>query len=217
MKQRSQLSRGIFYKSDKKSLRFFYNQKLSEMSLFQRRQKTEKINQLLLNLPFWKKARFISVYKAFKQEPCLSSFCSGWKDKICFPVIKEDKLVFYTNKLGQWKKNKFNMLEPISDEKNKAQLKDISVFLIPGMAFDRQGGRLGRGYAYYDKTLSSIKRKNTPNIQKSWNKQALFIGVAFIEQVTETALPLSQYDILMDCLITDQFILWPLNSRKRGK
>ena len=215
MRQRSQFSQDIFYKSNKKSLRSFYNQKLNKISLSQRRQKTEKINQLLLELPFWKQASFIAVYQAFKQEPCLSSFCSVWKDKICFPVVKRDKLVFYTNKKDQWKKNKFNTLEPISNEKNKVKLKDISIFLIPGMAFDRLGGRLGRGYAYYDRTLSSIQRKNTPNVQK--NKQVLFIGVSFTEQVNETALPLSQYDILMDCLITDQFILWPLNLRKRGK
>ncbi|MDE0091899.1 MAG: hypothetical protein OXN83_01275 [Oligoflexia bacterium] len=124
---------------------------------------------------------------------------------------------FYTNKENQWRKNKFDILEPVFKEKNKVALEDISVFLIPGMAFDRQGSRLGRGQAYYDTTLSSIKRSQTCNLRFNGVKQPLFIGVAFTEQINRTALPLSQHDILMDCLITDQFILWPLQSRKRGK
>ncbi|MCZ0932817.1 MAG: 5-formyltetrahydrofolate cyclo-ligase [Oligoflexia bacterium] len=207
----------LFSETSKKSLRAFYRHKLSEMSLSRKKQKVKKINQLILNLPVWRQARFIAVYKAFKQEPCLSSFCSVWKNKICFPVIDGDQLSFYTNKENFWQKNKFNIREPVSKEKNRVALKDISVFFLPGLAFDRKGGRLGRGQAYYDKTLSSIKRDPKPNRPLSWNKQALFIGLAFTEQIHRTALPLSRYDILMDCVVTDQFVLWPLNSQRGGE
>ncbi|MDE0091900.1 MAG: hypothetical protein OXN83_01280 [Oligoflexia bacterium] len=79
--KKNRLKRDISYKSDfsvsqtsKKFLRTFYSQKLNKMSLSQKRHKIQKINQLILNLPFLEQARFISVYKALKQEPCLSSF-----------------------------------------------------------------------------------------------------------------------------------------------
>lgn len=200
-------------KADKKSLRAVYRRKLNAMSLSQRKQKTEKINQMILGLPLWRQARFIAVYQAFRQEPSLSSFYSVWKNKICFPKIEDQKLSFYNNKDDLWEKNQFHILEPIPKEKNKVDLKNISVFLIPGLAFDRQGGRLGRGCAYYDKTLSTIKRKcNLDNFLK----QVLFIGVAFIEQINQIALPLSSQDVLMDCLVTDQFILWPLSLQEGG-
>ena len=219
---RNQLRKGklcktdfAFSKTNKESLRAFYISKLSDLPLSHKKRKVKKINQLILSLPFWKQARFISVYKAFKQEPCLSSFCSVWKDKVCFPVIEGKQLAFYTNKENLWKKNKFNIWEPEDKEKNKVALKDISVFLAPGLAFDRTGGRLGRGHAYYDKTLSSIKRN--PNRPLNLNKQALFIGVAFTEQINPKALSLSRYDVVMDCVVTDQFVLWPLNSQKGGK
>ena len=207
----------VFAKKSKKSLRLLYEYKLSELSASHKKQKIEKINELLLNLPFWKQAGYISVYKSFKQEPCLSSFCSVWKNKICFPVIAGDQLDFYTNKENLWCKNKFNIWEPEPKEKNKVSKRDISVFLTPGLAFDRRGGRLGRGYAYYDKTLSSIKQGPNRNKDLSWNKKKLFIGAAFVEQINKTALPLSRYDVLMDCVVTDQFVLWPLKLQKRRR
>ena len=220
--QRNPLTREIseqsdfsFSKASKKSLRAFYKGRLNEMSFSQRRQKNKNINQLALNLPFWKTARFIAVYKALKQEPNLSSFCSVWGKKICFPVMEGRRLTFYTNQENLWKKSDSIVWEPEPKEKNRVELKDISVFLIPGLSFDRRGGRLGRGCAYYDRTLSVIKR--SPLSKTQLNKGALFIGVAFTEQINRTALPLSRYDVLMDGLITDQFVLWPLHSGKGGK
>ena len=205
----------LLSKAGKKSLRSFYRHKLSELPLSDKKRKAKKINQLLLNLPFWKQVQFIAVFKAFKQEPSLSSFCLVWKNKVCFPVVEGEKLVFYKNTENVWKKNKFNILEPVSKARNKVALKDISIFLMPGLAFDRKGGRLGRGHAYYDKTLSSIKR-NT-NRPLNLNKQALFMGVAFSEQINPTALPLFSHDVWVDCVLTDQFVLWPLNPRRGGK
>ena len=216
-KKTSYKSTVLFSKSSKKSLRNFYKYKLSEMSLFYKKQKTKQINQLLLKLPLWKTARFIAVYKAFQQEPSLSAFNSVWKNKICYPVLDGDQLTFYTNKENLWQKNKFNISEPIPKEKNRIKKEEISVFLIPGLAFDRRGGRLGRGQAYYDKTLSSIKRNINYNRTTNWDKKTLFIGLGFVEQLNKTALPLSNHDIVMDCLVTDEFVLWPLKMKKGGK
>ena len=204
----------LTYKTDKKTLRGVYKRKLSAMASSERRRKTKKINKMVLSLPLWEQANFIAVYHAFKQEPCLSSFYSVWKNKICYPKIENQRLTFYNNKEDLWEKNKFHILEPVSKNKNKVDLRDISVFLIPGLAFDRQGGRLGRGYAYYDKTLSAIKQKF--NFDDFLN-QVLFIGVAFTEQVNPIALPLSSKDILMNCLVTDEFVLWPFNLKKGGR
>ena len=219
--QGNQVVQRAFYKdksskTGKKSLRFFYSQRLNKISNLKKRQKDRDINQLILKLPFLKTAKFIAVYKAFKKEPDLSSFCSVWKKKLCFPVIEKDKIKFYINKENLWQKNKFNILEPISNKKNRVKLKDISIFFVPGLAFDRLGGRLGRGYAYYDKTLSFLKKSSNYKKEQKWNKKALLIGIAFTEQIHEKALPLLPHDILMDCLITDQFLLWPLNSKKGG-
>ena len=199
-----------FQQADKKSLRLFYRQRLAGLPSSLKKQKEKQIAILLNQLPFWKEEGFIAVYRALKDEPCCSSFYSLWKDKICFPVVQGERLEFYKSK-AQWKQNSFKVLEPVAEPKNKVFLKDISVFLVPGRAFDRNGGRLGRGRAYYDKTLSQTNRKDRSFKRRG---QALFVGLAFSDQIHNEPLPLSSHDVLLDLLVTDRFVLMPL---KRGK
>ena len=131
---------------------------------------------------------------------------------------------FYKAK-GQWQKNSLSVFEPIARRENKVQLDEVSVFLIPGRVFDRNGGRLGRGQGFYDKTLSPIgKKQMSVDKEESFStkaeiayekKKALFIGIAFAEQVHEEKIPLLEHDILMDVLVTDRFVLKFLH-RKSG-
>lgn len=206
-------------KNSKKSLRAFYKKRIDSLSSPLKIKKQKQIMDLLCKMPFWEKASYIAAYRALKDEPCLSSFYGLWKDKICFPVIRNSLLEFYQSS-GQWQKNRFSVFEPVAQAKNKVPLNKISVFLIPGRAFDRSGGRLGRGKAYYDKTLALIAKKQRTdkkqkNFIKTLKKKPLFIGVAFSEQVHNEGLPLLDHDILFDFLVTDRFVLKPLNQERK--
>lgn len=70
--------------------------------------------------------------------------------------------------------------------------KELNGILIPGLAFSAQGGRMGRGKAYFDRYL---KR----------SKPVLKVGVSYEEFVFE-ALPTETHDIPMDYLVTDHKI-----------
>ena len=211
---------------DKRSLRSFYKKKIDHLLPSLKAQKQKKITGLLDTLPFWKKATHIAVYQALKDEPCISSSYNLWKNKICFPVIENSALNFYKSR-GSWQKNSLSIFEPMTRPEDRVPLDEISVFLIPGRAFDKKGGRLGRGRGFYDKTLSSLDKKQMssdkekiPSSSKAETadkkKQALFIGVAFSEQVHNKSLPLSDHDILMDVLVTDCFVLRSLNGKKES-
>ena len=222
-KQNSTLQKDSFG-LDKKSLRYFYKKQIESFSPYKKKQKETKITSFLNQLPFWKEASHIAAYKALKEEPCLNSFYESWQDKMCFPAIKENRLEFYQS-TGQWKKNKFSILEPLKTEKKRIPLEAISVFLIPGLSFDRKGGRLGRGKAYYDQTLDLIGKKQNSFYNEeagsleidSQQKKVYFIGVSFIEQIHNEDLPLKEHDILLDILVTDQFVLMPLEQKKMKK
>ena len=67
-------------------------------------------------------------------------------------------------------------------------ISDIDVAIIPGMAFDSEGHRLGRGKGYYDRFLSQL----TPKTLK--------IGLCFPWQQVDNV-PTDQNDIAMDCVI----------------
>ncbi len=67
---------------------------------------------------------------------------------------------------------------------------EIDFIVVPGLAFDRNGGRLGRGGGFYDRFL------------KKTDLRAEKIGAAFIEQI-QPVLPMDINDALVDKVVTD--------------
>ena len=86
---------------------------------------------------------------------------------------------------------KFGVLEPASDAPESPGNWDL--ILVPGMAFDRRGGRLGRGRGYYDRFLSI-------------HRDILRVGICFDEQLV-SSVPSEDHDIRMHALITPSAIL----------
>ena len=86
---------------------------------------------------------------------------------------------------------KFNILEPI--ELLKVDFKNISLIIIPGIAFDRKGHRIGYGYGYYDKFLRKI-----PKASK--------IGIAFDFQIVEK-IPNEKHDVPLDIIVTEKEVI----------
>lgn len=70
---------------------------------------------------------------------------------------------------------------------------NIDMVLVPGIAFDRQGRRLGFGKGYYDRFL-----KNT---------NACRVGVAYSFQVSSEELPSEEWDECVEWIITDAYVL----------
>lgn len=68
------------------------------------------------------------------------------------------------------------------------------VFLVPMLAFDRSGGRLGFGGGYYDTTLAHYKAR----------KNILSVGIAYAEQACLFNLPAEEHDMKMDWVVTQQ-------------
>jgi 5-formyltetrahydrofolate cyclo-ligase len=77
-------------------------------------------------------------------------------------------------------------LEPIGEP--FTDYASIDVAIIPGMAFDNKGHRLGRGKGYYDRFLSQLTSKTKK------------IGLCFPWQLVDVV-PTDKNDISMDCVI----------------
>ena len=86
------------------------------------------------------------------------------------------------------------ILEPIreirDDANRRLDVGEIDLVLVPGLAFDRQGHRLGHGKGYYDRLLSRARSDTTR------------VGLAFEEQVCE-AVPWEPHDVIMDYVVTE--------------
>lgn len=89
--------------------------------------------------------------------------------------------------------SRFGLREPRPDAP-VVELAAISIMIVPGLAFDRAGGRLGWGLGHYDATLAT----GSP----SPHRLPRLVGVGFECQLVDT-LPLEAHDIALDVIVTE--------------
>lgn len=115
--------------------------------------------------------------------------------KIALPVVEKGsrllKFAPFTHKTPLIA-GAFGILQPQTDDETEFVAPDL--FLVPMLAFDRAGNRLGFGGGYYDTTLSHFAAQ----------KPILKVGVAYAEQACLFRLPAEEHDIKMDWIITQQ-------------
>lgn len=104
-----------------------------------------------------------------------------------------------------------NLLEPLPENREEAPLREIQLLLVPGVAFDRKGGRLGYGKGYYDKFLGLFPQfdvSNSRNTTLSGTNSPPKIGLAFSVQIVD-AVPQDSWDLIMDAVVTELGELGP--------
>jgi 5-formyltetrahydrofolate cyclo-ligase len=99
---------------------------------------------------------------------------------LAFHVARADELVMTS---------RYALREPVATQPSVA-VADIAAFFVPGVAFDREGGRLGWGRGHYDATLAAAK------------PDALRIGLAFECQVVERV-EREAHDAPMHVIVTE--------------
>lgn len=85
---------------------------------------------------------------------------------------------------------RFGLREPRADWRNLVGLVEIAAFVVPGIAFDRRGGRLGWGHGHYDATLAAAPAT------------ALRIGVAYDTQLIDVVMR-DPHDIDLSHVVTE--------------
>ena len=111
--------------------------------------------------------------------------------RVVYPrvVATERRLAFHAVPPDQLVPGKFGLREPTADPRTQIELAAIDAFVVPGLAFDRAGGRIGWGHGHYDATLAAAA-------------SALRIGLAFECQLVE-AVPRAPHDMLLHAVITE--------------
>ena len=165
--------------------RHFTSQQLGEMSLC--------IMSSVLTHPRVQEADTILMYHSLPDEvdthSALDQLLAMGKKVLLPKVVSDTEMTIheYTGADSLQPSEPYGILEPTTSELSIINCQ-LSIAIVPGMAFDKQGHRLGRGKGYYDRFLSRI-----PNIYK--------IGVCFPFQMLES-IPLKSTDVVMDEVIT---------------
>ncbi len=109
--------------------------------------------------PEFIKAETILLYYALPDEVNTQELIQGYyKNKsILLPVIVDDKTMVLRSYTGNRNmlQNRWGISEPQGKDFNAYEKIDLAV--IPGLAFDKRGYRLGRGKAYYDRFLGQLQ------------------------------------------------------------
>ena len=144
------------------------------------------LSKLEQHLDF-QKANVVMIYSALPDEVQTSAFLEKWrhKKKIILPTVVGDDIipVELAENTG-FAVGDFNILEPQNEPYNG----DYDLIVVPGVAFDRKGNRIGRGRGYYDRFL--CKHLNVKRI-----------GICFDFQLVDEV-PTEPNDIRMDEVIS---------------
>lgn len=110
--------------------------------------------------------------------------------RVAYPRIVdgERKLAFHEVTISELVPAKFGLREP-DPQAPSVELAELAALVIPGLAFDRAGGRIGWGRGYYDATLAVIPG-------------ALRIGLAFECQIVESV-PRDPHDASLHYVVTE--------------
>jgi 5-formyltetrahydrofolate cyclo-ligase len=185
----------------KKEIRAEMKKRLAQISSQESSLLSEQITQLLYSTTEWQRAALIFAYCATSKEVQTDRIIKEAfrnKKRVCVPVfmpeIKEYRIaLIYENTI--FKNGYYNIKEPAHPEWLEENEK-INLALVPGLAFDELGIRLGRGGGYYDKLLK-LKVCTT----------AYRVGLFFNFQ-RATRLPSTQEDVPLNAVITDEKIFY---------
>lgn len=112
-----------------------------------------------------------------------------------YPRVEGDDMAAYFAGPSRLSKSSLGVLEPDPRVSKPVDPAELDVVLVPGVAFDRSGHRLGRGRGFYDRFLKSSPR------------HVCRVGIAFSAQVSTEELPVEPWDEVMDWILTEDYAL----------
>ena len=176
-------------KEEKKALRASIRVKKRAMTIEEIEEKSAKLVELFLASDAYKNAKSVYGYLPYNQEVrTTAAMAQVLKDgkNLALPKIYGDRMDFIVvTDLSQVEKGYCGIPEPIHDEPLATD--ETALVLMPGMAFDREGHRMGYGGGFYDKFLE--REPNHPTL-------ALCYDFQLLEHLDTEA-----HDIPVDCVL----------------
>lgn len=166
-----------------------------------RAQKNLAIMERLFSLEDFKSAQLQHLFVSFGSEVSTeliikNSLKIGKRVVVPITDYKERRLILseITDYDRDLKPGHWGILEPKNEVVRIIEPDDLDLILIPGIAFDAAGRRLGYGAGYYDRLLARCK--NRP----------LTIALAYELQVVDEV-PVMEYDVKIDGIVTEERVI----------
>lgn len=169
---------------DKKIIRKIYKEIRENISFENREKEEARILALLEKHPHFRNAKRLFLYASCGSEfptEKIAALAEAFGKDLAYPKVEGKEMVFYQD--GRLMEGFRGILEPEGGE--IVCPKEGDLMLLPGLAFTKEGGRLGYGGGYYDRYLAKCPYR------------PYLIGLCFSSQMAEN-LPQEPYDIKVD-------------------
>ena len=174
---------------EKKELRQRIRRLKRAMTQEQIQDASRKLGTMLLESPLYQQARTVYGYLPYNQEvrtvPMLEQALRDGK-RVAVPKVYGDEMTFiYMEDLSLVADGYAGIPEPIAD--GPVADDPTALVLMPGLAFDRQGHRIGYGGGFYDKFLENEPEHPT-------------LALCYVFQIVED-IPVEEHDKIVDCVL----------------
>jgi 5-formyltetrahydrofolate cyclo-ligase len=163
----------------------------------------------LVDLPASRSAKTVMYYVDVRSEARTRHYLPEalkHDKKIVIPYCVEGRELelFHLTSMDELALGAFRILEPKPELRElphkKVDVRELDLVVVPGVAFDRQGARMGHGFGYYDRLLKSAR------------PDAPLVALAFECQLFDE-IPTEAHDVFMDLVITEK-AAYPGRGRK---
>ncbi len=155
--------------------------------------KADAVQRRLLSEDWWPAAFRVGLYCATATEPATDLLMRDLLSRRAQVAVPKARRTGYgwceVDDETQWQNGPHDILEPVQSRWVSADA--LRVIVVPGVAFDLQGGRLGHGGGHYDRLLQ--------------HTGALLVGMTFENRLV-AAVPQASHDVRMDVIVTEKRI-----------
>jgi len=180
------------------------SQRVSALSDSKVAEKTRAIEDRLFEFANFLEAKIALLYVNGEYEVQTEDIIKrsyGYRKIVVLPAFDPEKFEMNLMKVDQFAQDLVpgarNVLEPDPNRCKPVPMERIDIAIIPGLAFDEKGGRIGSGKGYYDRLI--------PRLAITTRKVAL----TFEEQIV-AQIPMESHDKHVDIIITDQRIIYKI-------
>ena len=177
---------------------------------------SELIRVQLFQLPEYRRAKKVHCYIGLPGEVQTDQIIAGcWKDGkevfLPYQIPAEARLGMGRYLPGdRLTPGAYGVLEPSPDRRDlKTHPSELDLVLVPGVAFDPGGNRIGYGKGYYDKFLNETLKGT--NHQRAAFCGPLAIGLALDLQIVPK-IPVSSFDIPVGAIVSERVVIRPTPS-----
>lgn len=187
--------------SSKAELRRALGEARRRLGAAERRERSRRVVAACKRLDGFRAAAVVCTYVSFREEVETVELIASLLDegrRVAVPVhlhgTPQPMAFAEIRSLAELVPNHFGILQPPHDAARYLSTAAIPLFLVPGLAFDPAGRRLGYGLGFYDRAFAAAA------------PDALKLGLAFDLQVVE-CVPADPHDVPMDFVVTEDRVL----------